>query len=77
MIDAVIGSVIAVIATSALALMLEVMSFSSPDSKALSSYNTKVVERVAVKRGLQNSSELDQKVAQWMSAQANEERQAE
>ena len=77
MIDAVIGSVIAVIATSALALMLEVMSFSSPDSKALSSYNTKVVERVAVKRGLQSSSELDQKVAQWMSSQANQERQGE
>jgi hypothetical protein len=77
MIDALIGSVIAVIATSALALMLEVMSFSSPESKVLSYYNSKVAERVAIKRGLQSSVELDQKVAQWMSAQANQERQGE
>ena len=74
MIDALIGSAIAVIATSSLALMLEAMSSSAYGSKSLNLYNSRVVARVVARRSLSAAPDLEEKVVKWMSDQANDER---
>ena len=78
MIDALVGSVIAVVATGALVLMIESMNASSsPGSRRLNSYNSSVVDRVARKRGLLDVGGLEDRVADWLNDQASLERTVE
>ena len=75
MVDALVGSLIAVVATSALVLMIEAIDASSiPSANGLSFYNIRVVERVAAKRGIQDPGSLQDNVADWLSDQASMER---
>ena len=74
MVDALIGSVIAVIATTSLALMLEAMNSSSSRSIFLNLYDQKVVDRVVAKRSLPSDPDRYDNVAKWMADEANNER---
>ena len=67
MIEALIGTVIALIATGALALMSEIFA-SSPNSshKQLTSYEQMLVNRVYVEK---HDPELEPKIAEWLQKQ--------
>lgn len=74
MIDALIGSIIAVIATTSLALMVEAMNSSNSRLSSLNLYDRKVVERVIAKRSLPSDTDLYDRVANWMVDEAKNER---
>ena len=78
MIDALVGSVIAVVATGALVLMIESMNASSsPGSRRLNSYNSSVLDIVSRKLVCLDVGVLEERVAEWLNDQASLERTGE
>ena len=66
MVEALVGTVIALVATGALALMAEIVAFSpSTSSRTLTPYEEMLVERVYKKK----RENYEPKVAEWLQQQ--------